>query len=191
MKRWTKIAIGVGAALSLSLAAGYAGARPYGYGAGCGFGGGPGYGMGYGGGPGYGMGFGGGPGYGMGPGRMGGYGPGYGMGPGHMGGYGPGGYGYGYGGISDLTSEQREKLAAIQEEFRGKQWKLMESMHGLAWNQRGAYRDGKFDEKAAREANEAVSAIRKQMFENSLEAQKRVEGVLTAKQREEWRGGRE
>ena len=68
---------------------------------------------------------------------------------------------------------------------------LMESMHGLAWNQRGAYRDGKFDEKAAREANEAVSAIRKQMFENSLEAQKRVEGVLTAKQREEWRGGRE
>jgi Spy/CpxP family protein refolding chaperone len=189
MKRWTKIAIGLGAAVSLSLAAGYAGARPYGYGGGCGFGGGPGYGMGYGGGPGYGMGFGGGPGYGMGPGRMGGYGPGYGMGPGARGGYGPGGYGYG--GISDLTSEQREKLAAIQEEFRGKQWKLMESMHGLAWNQRGLDRDGKFDEKAAREANEAVSAIRKQMFENSLEAQKRVEGVLTAKQREELRGGQE
>ena len=174
MKRWTKIAIGLGAAVSLSLAAGYAGARPYGYGGGCGFGGGPGYGMGYGGGPGY----------GMGPGRMGGYGPGYGMGLGRMG-------GYGYGGISGLTSEQREKLAAIQEEFRGKQWKLMESMHGLAWNQRDLYRDGQLDEKAAREANEAVSAIRKQMFENSLEAQKRVEGVLTAKQREELRGPRE
>ena len=174
MKRWTKIAIGLGAAVSLSLAAGYAGARPYGYGGGCGFGGGPGYGMGYGGGPGY----------GMGPGRMGGYGPGYGMGLGRMG-------GYGYGGISGLTSEQREKLAAIQEEFRGKQWKLMESMHGLAWNQRDLYRDGQLDEKAAREANEAVSAIRKQMFENSLEAQKRVEGALTAKQREELRGPRE
>ncbi len=186
MKRWTKIAIGLGAALGLSLAANYAGAGPFGYGPGCGFGGGPGYGMGFGGGPGYGMGFGGGPGYGMGFGG----GRGYGMGPGRMSGYGPGGYGYG--GLSDLTSEQREKLAAIQDEFRGKQWKLMESMHGLAWNQRDLYRDGKLDEKAAREANEAVSSIRKQMFENSLDAQKRMEGVLTAKQREQlrgWRGG--
>lgn len=179
MKRFTKLAIGVGAALGLSLAASYAGAGPYGYGPGCGFGGGPGYGMG----------FGGGRGYGMGPGGMWGNGPGYGPGAGRMGGYGPGGYGFGYGGVSGLTNEQRDKLAAIEEEFRGKQWKLMESMHGLAWNQRGLYQDGKLDEKAAREANEAVAAIRKQMFENSLAARKRMDDVLTAKQREQLRGG--
>jgi len=121
-----------------------------------------------------------GPGCNMGPGMMGGYGPGYGMGPGMMRGYGPRGYG-----IPDLTSEQRAKLADIQDEYGQKQWKLMESMHGLMWNRGGASRDGKYDEKAAREAYDAMSAIRKQVFENSLEMRKRMDAVLTEKQRQQ------
>jgi len=152
------------------------GAEGYGMGPGMMGGRGGGYGMG----PGMMGGYGGG--YGMGPGMMGGYGGGYGMGPGMMGGYGPGGYGYG---IPDLTSAQRAKMAEIQDEFGRKQAVLMESMHGLARNRSGAYRNGKYDEKAAREAFDSMTAIRKQMFENSLEAGKRMDAVLTAKQREE------
>ena len=131
-----------------------------------------------------------GPGYGMGPGMMGGYGgygPGYGMGPGMMRGYrgGPGAYGYG---IPDLTSEQRAKVAEIQKELRTKQWALMRSMHELAFNQGDAYRDGKLDEQAARKAFDAMTDLRKQMFENSLEARKRMDDVLTPQQRKELGG---
>jgi Spy/CpxP family protein refolding chaperone len=131
--------------------------------------------------------------YGMGPGMMGGYGPGYGMGPGMMGSYGmdPGmmwGYGPGgYYGIPDLTSEQRKQLAEIQDEYRRKQWALMESMHGIEWG------EGSLDdEKAVRKAFDDMAALRKQMFENALDVRKRMDGVLTTKQREElrrWRGG--
>ena len=139
---------------------------------------GPGYGIGpgmmggYG--PGYGRGYG--PGYGMGPGMMGGYG----MGPGMMGGYG----GYGYGSV-ELTSEQRAKVAEIQDQFRKKQWALMQSMQQARWNQADAYRDGKLDEKAARQSFEAMSTLRQQMFENSLEARKSFDAVLTPKQRKQ------
>ena len=73
-----------------------------------------------------------GPGYGWGPG--GGYGPGMmgGYGPGMMGGYGQGmmgGYGRGFGGgpiaALNLTDEQQEKIFAIQEESRKKNWDTM------------------------------------------------------------------
>jgi Spy/CpxP family protein refolding chaperone len=131
---------------------------------------------------GYGMGPGmmGGYGYGMGPGMMGGYG--YGMGPGMMGGYGPGVYGPGF------TDEQRTKLAEIQNELGRKQWALMEKMRALA----AAPGDGKYDEQAERKAYEAMADLRKQMFENSLEARKRMDSLLTPQQREQlsrgWRG---
>jgi len=118
-----------------------------------------------------------------------GYGPGYGMGPGMMGGYGPGmmggyGGGYGYGNV-ELTSEQRAKVAEIQDQFRKKQWALMQSMQQARWNQADAYRDGKLDEKAARQSFEAMSTLRQQMFENSLEARKSFDAVLTPEQRKQ------
>ena len=152
--------------------------------------------QGYGMGPGMMGGYGGyGPGAGMGPGMMGGYGgygPGSGMGmgmcPGMMGGYGPGsGMGPGRGGygIPDLTTEQRARLADIQKEFRNRQWALMQSMNELEWNQADVYRDGKFDDQAARKAFDARADLRKQMFENSLDMRKGVDGVLTPQQREQ------
>jgi Spy/CpxP family protein refolding chaperone len=147
-------------------------------------------GPGWGGGYGYGMGpgmMGGGYGYGMGPGMMGGgYGPGgYGMGPGMMWGYGRGG-GYGYGGLN-LSDEQRTKITAIEEEFARRQWDLMDKMHDQHYDLwRG-------DESASRKAYEVMSSARKAMFENSLEARKRIESVLTDEQRKQlqqrgWRG---
>lgn len=143
-------------------------------------------------------------GQGMGPGMMGGYGMGmmggYGMGPGMMGGYGMGpgmmgGYGMGpgmMGGptqfIPDLTNEQRNKIAEIQKEFRQKQWALMEKMHEDAQPD-PLYRDGKLDEQAARKAYETTANLHKQMFENSLEAQKRIDALLTPQQREKLQRG--
>src|SRR5512132_3112964 len=84
------------------------------------------------GGPGYGPGYGGGPGYG--PGMMGGGGPGYGPGPGR--GYGPG--------ASllealNLTDEQREKILAIQEENRRKNWTAMGQLRSEMFASRRMY----------------------------------------------------
>lgn len=141
-------------------------AGPGGYGMGPGMMGGDGAG------PGYGSG-----GYGMGPGMMGAYGPG--MGPGMMGGYGPEIYG------PDFTDEQRTKIAEIQNEFGRKQWALMEKMRAVG----GTPGDGKYDEQAARKAYDAMADLRKQMFENSLEARKRMDGLLTPKQREQFGRG--
>jgi Spy/CpxP family protein refolding chaperone len=115
-------------------------------------------------------------GYGMGPGMMGG-----GYGPGMMGGYGAGNCSPG---IPDLTNEQRTKIAGIQKEFRTKQWALMEQMHEQS-PFGGFYRDGKLDEQAARKAYDVTANLHKQMFENSLEMQKRIDGVLSPKQREQ------
>jgi len=158
---------------------------------------GPGYGAGYGMGPGMMGGYGGG--YGMGPGMMGGYGGGYGMGPGMMGGYG-GGYGMGpgmmggYGGWYglNLNDEQRSKISEIQRELFGKHWELMGKMHQQGGLMDEAYASGKFDEKAARKAFDAMSEARKQMFEASLQAYKRIDALLTPEQRKQlqgnWRG---
>ena len=130
-------------------------------------------------------------GYGMGPGMMWGDGSGpayrhggYGMNPGMMWGNGPGGHGL------DLTDEQRTKIAEIRNEFSHKQWALMEKMHAPGWRPGDIYRDGKFDEQAARKAYDTRADMRKQMFENSLEAHKRIDSVLTPQQREQLRRGR-
>jgi Spy/CpxP family protein refolding chaperone len=161
--------------------------------------GGPGMMGGYG--PGYGMGPGMmgsyGSGYGMGPGMMGGYGPyDYGMGPGMMGGYGPGGYGMGPGMMGGygpegynplkLSDEQRDKVAGIQEEFRRKEWALMGSMHELQFRGRGTEAPSDAE---ARKIYQASADLRKQMFENSLDARKRIDAVLTKEQREQLRRG--
>lgn len=140
-----------------------------------------------------------GPGYG--PGMMGGYGGG----PGMMGGYGrgPGAGGYGRGGMMggsggmgfatlqdfaaagiQLTPEQQAKVREIQRDVRAGQWKLMESMHELMWQGDTLYRDGKLDADAARKRYESMAGLRKQMFENGLQAATKIDALLTREQRE-------
>jgi len=116
-------------------------------------------------------------GYGMGPGMMGGYGMGFGM----MGGCGSGGMAA-Y--IPDLTNEQQTKISDIQKELRQKQWALMEKMHE-DMQSGNFYRGGKFDDQAARKAYDRHESMHKQMFENALDAQKRIDNVLTPRQREQ------
>lgn len=122
-------------------------------------------------------------------GMMGGWDGGMMMGGGMMGG-GMMGYG-GWERLTDLTSDQRTKITTIRRELRTKQFALMDRMHDEMATV-NTYRGGKFDEQAARKAYDAMEKAHRQMFENSLDAQKRIDALLTPQQRqqlERWRGG--
>ena len=145
-------------------------------------------------GPGYGSGAGYGPGYG--PGMMGGYGPGdgAGYGPGMMrgyGGYGPGmmgGYG-GQGGLAalNLTSEQTDKIFAIQEEQRSKNWSVMGDLRKEMFKLRQMYYADNVDPNAYADQQKKVDELRRQMTKSHLEARKQIEAVLTPEQRKQFR----
>jgi len=146
-------------------------------------------------GPGMMGGFGYGPGYGMGPGMMGGYRPGYGMGPGMMWGYGQG-YGmgpgmmWGYGANAlDLSDEQRDKIAKIQDDTANKQWELMEKMQDERLKLREFYASGKRDDAAVNKSFKQLSELRRQMFDNGRNARKEMDAVLTKEQRDRLRRG--
>jgi len=161
-------------AAALALAASCALAQP-----------GPGYG------PGSGYGPGGGPGGNYGPGMMGGYG----YGPGMMGGYGYGpGYGRGmmgggYGALASLklTPEQSEKIAAIREESRKKNWGAMGEMRSEMFKLQRLFSADTLDTKAVTEQQKKVDALRMQMLTSRLESQKQIEAVLTPEQRKQFR----
>jgi len=138
--------------------------------------------------------------YGMGPGMMGGYGygasAGYDMGPGFM--AGPGGSGMGpgmmgggfrgeaYAGL-DLTAEQRQKIAAIEQATAKAQWQLMGTMHEQSYVMHGNGGAGALDEAAARKSFDAMTEARKAMFELQIDARKKIDAVLTPQQREQLR----
>lgn len=134
----------------------------------------------------------GGPGYG--PGMMGGYGPGGGM----MGGYGPGGgmmggYGPGWGASGgataalNLNDEQRDKLLAIQEENRRKNWDKMGEMRSEQFKLRRMYNADNVDSQAFAEQQKKVDDLRREILVSRLESRKQMEAVLTPEQREQFR----
>lgn len=65
----------------------------------------------------------------------------------------------------------------------------MDKMHERAYQSGDFYRDGKFDEQAARKHYEEMAVLRKQMFENSLEQRKRIDSILAPEQRQQWQRG--
>ncbi|HSD53990.1 MAG TPA: Spy/CpxP family protein refolding chaperone [Burkholderiales bacterium] len=167
---------------------------PGGYG-GYGYGMGPGMMGGYGG---YGMGPGMMGGYGMGPGMMGGYG-GYGMGPGMMGGYGGYGYGMGPGSLAygplaslDLSADQRARINTIQRDLRKRLSDLRVKMTEQSVTLDQLYDEDKPDRKAMLSAYKAVQNLQQQGIEARLEAQDKIEAVLTKEQQDQlraWNGG--
>ena len=162
-----------------------------GYGPGAGAGPRGGYGPGYG--PGYhGMGPGGG--YGMGPGMMGGYGDGMGMG-----GYGDGMGPWMMGGLAlralGLTAAQEAQVNKISDELRRKNWDLLGKMQDEGAKLRDLYGSDKLDRSAITAAYKRLGDLRQARIENALEAQEKIEAVLTPDQRKElrsrgygWRG---
>ena len=136
-------------------------------------------------GPGYGPG----PGYGYGHGMMGGRGPGDGYGRGMMGGYGPGsGYDAGAGlAALNLTDEQREKIARIQEDNRSKNWNTMGQMRGEMFKLRQMYYGDKLDSNVISEQQRKVDELRRQMLKAQIETRNQVASVLTPEQRQQFR----
>ena len=135
--------------------------------------------------PGYGPG----PVYGYGPGMMGGNSPGDGYGRGMMGGYGPGwGHGGGAGLASlNLTDEQREKIAKIQEDNRSKNWNTMGQMRGEMFKLRQMYFGDKLDSNAISEQQRKVDELRRQMLKAQIETRNQVAAILTPEQRQQFR----
>jgi len=134
-------------------------------------------------GPGYGPGMMG----GYGPGMMGGYGPGY--GPGMMRGYGPG-YGRGFGGplaALNLTDEQQEKIFAIQEQQRTKNFGTMTKLRSETFKLQRMVNAENADTKSVVEQQKKVDDLRREMFASRLEVRKEMEKVLTPEQRKQFR----
>ncbi|MFC6673071.1 Spy/CpxP family protein refolding chaperone [Marinobacterium aestuariivivens] len=115
-------------------------------------------------------------GMGMGPGMMGGYGMG--MGPGMMEGFGSPGM------ALDLDKEQRQKMRDLQNEMHEKQWALMTRMHEEHNRLRELYSADELDPKAIGEQQQKLFDLHRQMTENRIETQNRMEQVLTPEQRE-------
>ena len=124
-----------------------------------------------------------GPGYGpgYGPGMMGGYGPGYGYGPGMMRGYGDGPA------ALNLTQEQSDKIAAIQEDNRRKNWDTMGQLRSEMFTLRRMYNGDSIDPKAFSEQQKKVDDLRRQMITSRLETRKQIDSVLTPEQRKQFK----
>ncbi len=141
----------------------------------------------------------GGSGYGAGPGMMGGYGMGhgmmggYGMGHGMMGPMGRGMMGCYWTKDIGLTEEQEDRINKIQDETRRAHWTVMGAMMDQRAKLRDLYSAPKQDTAAIDEANKTAGNLHQQMYEISVEAQKRMQAVLTKEQQEKlhkcWRRG--
>ena len=124
----------------------------------------------------------------MGKAMMGGHAKGRGM----MGGHGKeggmmGGHGFGALESLGLNDDQKGKVRDIQRDTQKKHHALMGSLLELRWQAEDNARAATVDEAAARKQYDAMAAVRKQMFEIGLDAQKRVEAVLTPEQRAQLR----
>jgi Spy/CpxP family protein refolding chaperone len=112
---------------------------------------------------------------------MGGYGPGSGYGPGMMRGYG--------GGLAalNLTPEQADKIAAIQEDVRRKNWDAMGQMRGEMFKLQRLYNADNVDTKVFADQQKKVDELRRQMITSHLESRKQIESILTPEQRKQFK----
>ena len=116
---------------------------------------------------------------GMGPGMMG---PGM-MGPGMMGGYGAGP------GMLNLTEQQQNKMAQIQEEVGRKHWDFMGRMNVEQMKLQQLYYSDKRDSAAIEAQHKKVYQLQREMDESRMDAQGRMDAVLTKEQKDQRRGG--
>lgn len=123
----------------------------------------------------------------MGPGMMGGmmggYGPGYGMGPGMMG----GGTGYGMLYQLNLSPDQWNKVNAIHEDLAKKNWDVAGKTREEAFKLRSLTAAEKRDRSAITNQYKKLQELRLQSFQARLDAQDKIEGVLTKEQKEQLR----
>ena len=124
-------------------------------------------------------------GYGYGPGMMG-QGRGMmGQGQGMMGGQGM--QGGSMWAALNLTDEQREKVLAIQEEHRKKNWAAMGEVRAEQFKLRSLYGADKPDANKVVEQQKKVDALRQQMLKSRVETHNQIAAVLTPEQRKQLR----
>ena len=148
-----------------------------------------GYGPGCDGGPGKARGYGGGAQWGGGPGMMRGRGggPEWGGGPGMMRGRG-GGYGPGRVFAElDLTPDQQEKIAKVQEDMRRSNWDTMGQLHAEQFKLRGLYLADKPDPNAIADQQKKVDELHRAMIKSQVETGNRIQALLTKEQRDRLR----
>jgi Spy/CpxP family protein refolding chaperone len=141
-----------------------------------------------------------GPGYGAGrgPGMMGDpyghgmMGGGYGPGPmggrqgGMMDGFGPGAGMMGLGAL-DLSDEQRDKVFAIHEEARGKNFGTMARMRAEQYSLAKMYRAEKADANAITDQQKKVDELRRDMIRSHVQTRNQIEALLTPEQKKQLR----
>ena len=114
---------------------------------------------------------------GYGPGMMGGYGPG----PGMMMGGGP------MMASLNLSSEQKDKVFALHEQMRAKNFGTMGKLHSEQFKLQKLMRADSVDSKAVVEQQKKVDEVRREMLASHLEMRKQMEAILTPEQRKQYR----
>ncbi|HEX8739271.1 MAG TPA: Spy/CpxP family protein refolding chaperone [Casimicrobiaceae bacterium] len=143
-----------------------------------------------------------------GPGMMGGWGGpgaawgggprgtrGWGGGPGMMGGYGGFGMMGGYGGPRlgpalwqlDLTADQQQKIGAIREDTRRRNWDTMGALHAERYRLASLYRADPSDPDAIAAELKKIDELRTTLVKARVEADNKIRALLTPEQREKLR----
>lgn len=119
-----------------------------------------------------------------------GYGPGMmGYGPGMMNGEGmmmsPGMMGGPMLASLHLTDAQEDKLFALHEQMRTKNFGTMGKLHTEQFKLQRLLKADSVDSKAVLEQQKKVDEVRREMFASHLEMRKQVEAILTPEQRKQ------
>ena len=87
----------------------------------------------------------------------------------------------------NLTDEQRDKVLAIQEEHRKKNWAAMGEVRSEQFKLRNLYRGDQLDADKIAEQQKKVDALRQQMVKSRVETHNQIAAVLTPEQRKQLR----
>ena len=102
-----------------------------------------------------------------------GFGPGAGYGPG----YGRG-MGYGPAAGANLSDEQRAQVAALQEQHRERNWKVMGELRKEQFKLSELYSAPKADSKAIAEQQKKVDALREQLFKQRNDLRREMQALV-------------
>ena len=86
-----------------------------------------------------------------------------------------------------LTDEQEDKLFALHEQMRTKNFGTMGKLHSEMFKLRRLMKADNVDAKAVVEQQKKVDEVKREMLASHLEMRKQVEAVLTPEQRKQLR----
>lgn len=89
----------------------------------------------------------------------------------------------------NLTEEQRNKIAKIQDDVRPKHWELMGKMYDEQSQMNEMFSSDTRNDAALSKTYRKMSDLRHQMFDLTLDAQKKIDVLLTKEQREKVKRG--